>query len=96
MAALDPQTEKEIREYEEMLKEQNTLYKSKFGNVRIDREHNTLFLGVEEGSYLMSTVFNPEISIEDNIKYAEDEFEDTMSVESYYDDTEDWEDEDYD
>lgn len=82
---LDAQTMREIQAYEAMIKDQNTLYNSKYGKVRINREEGTLDLGVTEGSILSVHTFNPDLPIWLNIMIAEEEFENLMSSEDVED-----------
>ena len=80
---LDSQTEKEIREYEEYLKSLKPIHTgtSRYGVVEVYHFQGSepeLHLGTDGSSVLSIHDYDPNISLSENIKRAEKEFEDMM------------------
>lgn len=93
-AMLDEQTEKERQEYEQYLESIKPIMvgTSSYGRVEVYLNKDwskTLDLGVTDSSILSRHQYNDELSLEDNIRNAENELKESLfddDDESYYDD----------
>lgn len=91
---LDNQTELEITEYEEYLKSLQPIYigESHYGKVEVYHYQNSepeLHLGTDGTSILSIHSYDTNLSLKENIKKAEKEFEEMMTLD--FPDYEDWE-----